>query len=514
MEILSTHNRDKTIITFALLFILILALAVRFVMFSGFIASDDFDYSSIANHINNGTFQIGGSHGTLPQFSLRFGLILPLAASFKLLGINDISLALFPLLCSLSSIVLIFLAGKLFFNSRTGLIAATLWAILPESIRLSTQYYPDTLSAFWLNISIILLYSNFNSSVKKKCFFGTIAGLTLGISWLSKASVVYLLPFIFGFLLWNAWRKKDWSLLLSTFITLGSIFAAEFLIYHIYTGDILHRFHTTEANSSEGHRWMFVKNGYYGWKEGGYFQALIKRLFLNGPRALFTKGLFGNTTVFAVIAILYAILRKQKNFIFVSIWFLWCVFIFNFGSSSLSLYRPLILFYRYLVPIAFPAVLLTAGLLGLMLQPKSQNENSFYKERVFWGLIFLLAVLANFGNQIKNQLERHSPFIFKDIRAYSKMIPAGSVIYADQKSGRAFEFHDSFQQSSQIIAFDKTELTTPKPGSYVVLSESRVKWLYLNYEYHVPTFALNIPKSWQLVSSEKESNLYKIPQDH
>lgn len=482
-------------------------------MFSGFGASDDTAYAQIAHHVNNGTYEIGKSHGMLPQFSLRFGFFLPIAAFFKLLGINDVSLVLYTLLCSLSSTALIFIAGRTIFNTQTGLIAAILWALLPESIMFSTMGYPDVSSALWCNIPIIILYSNFNSSVGKRVLFGIIAGLALGISWLTKATIVYLLPFIFVFLVWNAWRKKDWSLFLSTFITLGTIFAAELLIYHLYAGDILHRFHVTENNNTEGHRWLFVKNGYYGWKEGEYFQALFKRLFMDGPRAIFTKRIFANTTVFSVIAILYAILRKQKNFIFVSLWFLWWVFIFNFGSSSLSLYRPLILFNRYLLPVAFPAILLTSGLIGLLIQSKTQTENTFSKERVFWGIVIFLAVVANCGTTLQTQFKRHSAYTFRDIRTYSKMIPAGSVIYTDRNSARAFDFYDSFQKSSEIIIFENAASNIPKPDSYVVLSEDRLNQGISLYGNQIPKFSLNIPKHWQLISSEKGSYLYKTPQD-
>lgn len=51
---------------------------------------------------------------------MRIGLIFPTALFFFLFGINEISAILFPFLCSIGNIILIYYLGELLFNKNVG----------------------------------------------------------------------------------------------------------------------------------------------------------------------------------------------------------------------------------------------------------------------------------------------------------------------------------------------------------------------------------------------------------
>src|SRR6266581_2507853 len=94
-----------------------LAAGLRIVSHSGPIGSDDLGYAELAHKLAQGTASVTAYEGA-PAFQLRIGIIAPTALAFRLVGVREWALAIYPLVLSLASILLAFMAGRMFFNER------------------------------------------------------------------------------------------------------------------------------------------------------------------------------------------------------------------------------------------------------------------------------------------------------------------------------------------------------------------------------------------------------------
>jgi 4-amino-4-deoxy-L-arabinose transferase-like glycosyltransferase len=93
-----------------LIFILLFGLFLRLHFFIGLNWSDDVNYVDIANQILRGSY-----YPSYPK-TLRLMIIYPIAFFFKIFGISNLSGALYPLICSLLSIISVFYFGKKIFG--------------------------------------------------------------------------------------------------------------------------------------------------------------------------------------------------------------------------------------------------------------------------------------------------------------------------------------------------------------------------------------------------------------
>ena len=143
--------------TFAfLILVLLFALLLRLVFFSGISASDDLEYTHLAYQMSKNEFSFPATH-----HATRLGIIYPVSVLYGFFGVSEYSSVVFPLLVSIVGIVLIFYFGKLFFNEKVGLIAAFLLSFFPLDVVLATKLLSDIPSAFFLSLSIFLFLGEF-----------------------------------------------------------------------------------------------------------------------------------------------------------------------------------------------------------------------------------------------------------------------------------------------------------------------------------------------------------------
>ena len=196
-------NRHQVAVTLTV--IVGLAFLLRIESFIGFgYDGDDVPYAELAHSITIGRFLEANQQTTL-IYPARIGLLFPAAVAFKLFGVSERSLGVYPLLVSLAGILIAYAAGRVFFNERVAILAATLHAFLPVDVRYGTLLYPDPPGALWLNVAILLIYAESQRGFprRSRIMIGLLAGFSLGLSWLSKEALVYSLPFIAGWLLWT-----------------------------------------------------------------------------------------------------------------------------------------------------------------------------------------------------------------------------------------------------------------------------------------------------------------------
>src|SRR5713226_2598622 len=303
-----------------------LAACLRVVAFRGPIGADDLFYAELAHQLADGRSFVLTYNGP-PAFAVRIGIIAPTALAFRLFGIRDAAIAFYPFVLSLAGILLAFIAGCMLFNQRAGLIAALLQALMPIDISSATLLLPDLPAAFWVNVAILLLYiGSQQQGNERKARLGLLAGLALGSSWLCKEALLFSLPFVGLYMVWCMYgQRRNWILAAALVLGFACVLAAESAAYYVASGDVLYRFSAIERHN------RYPTAVVWFWKPSASWSDLLARLLRDGPAAILLNTQLGLLPPIAGLAAAYPLFRKCPAATFVSLWFLYHAFIFNFG---------------------------------------------------------------------------------------------------------------------------------------------------------------------------------------
>jgi len=490
--------------------ILCLAAVVRVLSFHGYAGSDDGSYVELAHALAAGQFRVGEFTGP-PVFPLRVGVFAPVALLFRLFGPSEIAVIAYPFSLSLAGVVLAYFAGRIFFNTTVGLIAAGLQAMVPLASRSATILMPDLPAAFWANAGILLFYvGSRQQRPGTKLLYGALGGVMLGFSWLCKESAAYLAPLFVIAGLYLVHRSRDnWALIAGLAAASGAFLLGEALVYRALTGDALFRFHETHRNYDYNSSWFFTEGSRFGWKPGQYHLALCKRLFRDGPITLLASPSFGGVTAAGLLAVLHALFHRRRAFLFAGLWFASLLLTFNFGSANLTHYQPLVLFDKYAYPLLFPSCLLSAGLLSTLLAGVRQDFGYAAAERRFWTLMIATglcgACCISTGENIlsgrKSEPER---------LAAARLSPSDRL-YTDRRTLRVLEFFWSFPKQAYGHDFQGLTAQDIPDGSYVLINRDKLRFLSNNYDYTIPSFCSETPAGWSVVSKSRGAVLYRTP---
>ena len=320
-----------------MIFIVLLAILLRLIFFSGMGISDSLAYSKTANNINLGKY-----NESPPYFQLRLGLNYIIALSYKIFGINDFSSVLFVLLTSIGNIVLIYHFGKLLFSKKIGLMAAFLLSFFPLDVVYATKLLSDMPAAFFMALGVYLfLYSE----IKSKNLY-LFSGIFIGIGYLIRESVLLIALFFVLYALYNKRIKKEYLLVMLGFLV---VFAIETLIFFNLTEDPLFRVYGSQAHMAQVRNYL------------NYFGRLdFPTGLFHYPWLILTNNLLHTFYIAIFIAIAYCLVYRRKETSEMLIWFIPLLLYLSFGSASILEYSPFKAADRYLSIITIPGILLLA----------------------------------------------------------------------------------------------------------------------------------------------------------
>lgn len=504
-----------------LFLILIFATAHRIYQFRGFGALDDFAYAQLAHQVSEGWPFIGVFDGPA-VFPLRVGIIYPTAWLFRFFGVGEWTQVAFPFLLSILGVVLAYLCTRLFFGARAGLVAAAIWAFLPLDSFYATVLAPDLPAAFFLGAAVVTVVAGLRWKVEHRGVLfltGIAAGLFLGVSWLCKESLAYSAPFFVFLAVTTLWKTPGRNGMLWLGVAVGSavVLLAEATVYYQATGDWLFHLHEMERNYQQNLNAFFVE-GSDRVGNADYLKAVVRRVFLDGPFFILTNHQFVYLPLVGLLACLYAVFHRNRDMLIPGVWLVTLLFMFNFGSSSTQSYVPLVLFDRYLFPIALPSVVVVAGFLNHLFDRVRAEAPQLNRERMFWGsaiTAFLILAFAdkNYGNH------GYSPNWASDVRAVSGMLQPSDRVYADVLSLHGLEFYWSFPEVMNTVNFQEmSPSSTLDEGGFVLLNEAYLEWLgrfsgwwpTKSGAAQRPVFADDPPPSWEMVWSSDNATLYRI----
>ncbi len=481
---------------------------MRLLSFGGFHGSDDSAYARLAHLMVEGRYFSGDFDG-LPVYQLRLGVVAPVAMGFLIFGVNEMVLVAYPFVLSLVGVIFAFYAGRMLLNERAGYIAALLAAVVPIDCRLASYLLPDLPSALYANIGIILLFAaSKRDELKHKAIYAAIGGICFGLSWMTKVSVVYLLPFATGYLLWLAFKnRRDFIIFVSFYVVFFLILLGETLFFYCHTGDILYRYHTTESNYELSKMWFFNEGTMFGWEPGHYYEALFNRIFITGPKVIFLDSQFGGLALAALLTTVLSFFRKFRHLRFTALWFLSLVIMFNFGSTSLASYKPLPMFAKFLIPLMLPSILCVAGLLAhrrVEASGKPEGAGSIAVPRVMALLIVIIfcamGFWANFLDGPQNRLERDA----------STLAGPDDIVYTDNRTMPILEFFWQYPDETRLVDFYGMSGADIPVGSYVLVNKNRLVFLNEFYDMELPDFYGSVPGNWEVILDGREGELYLV----
>jgi len=364
---------------------IIVAVVMRLVCYNGLIGGGDIGIIETARNVNA---EIWPSE--LHPFLNKFGLLLPLALTFKLFGTAEWAQMSVPLLASLGSVALAFFVARRAFSTTgrkeygdiAGFLAAIIVAVNPLDIIMGTWIRWEALFAFAAAAGIGFLYLAYR---EKRIIFLLLSAVGVGWAYLTHnwGAAVFLFGFIA--LLSFAISKKIpffypiiWSAIIALFV-LGEAFA-----WHSINGDALFA-------------WRFaLEPAIPRFPE---LPDIISRLGMGFAATTFwgLKGI-GITLAVGIAASIFLLIRRQWEYL---IWVLWATIILlwaDFGSDRFSVYNPAILTPKLLLPTLFPlAIIISAAFTRFIIEPEAERALQRWAGAIAIGII--IALMAVHGGK-------------------------------------------------------------------------------------------------------------------
>ncbi|AMM50296.1 hypothetical protein TH61_02620 [Rufibacter sp. DG15C] len=455
--------------TFWLLLVIGFTLVYFFLEHEGFYFGDDHDYSLFAMQLLQGTF-----HFDNYSFSHRFMVFVPTAFFYLLGGHNVYTTTLWPLLCTLGTLYLLYASFK---KEHP---VATCWALVLLGLyyfQLNTvnYLYPDNILLFFTTTCLLILYKLRNPlaiSPKQELNWGISFAVLNLLAFLTKETIVYTVPFYLALFFLQIRRKQNIRFWVAAAATGAVLLTIYFLSYKIFTGDMLLRLHDIAATNTDQTRQDYLDSR---------SATLLPRLTY-GPLLFFIGSALAIPAGFALLSFLRfakpVSWREPHGF-----WLLAMVcmlFPIWFGSATVDFYKPMPLVPRMFHPL-LPAFCLTAGLA----LEKAWNHRNAY---------LFMAVLFGLGTWLSgdNLWVVYAPLavLFLALYLYNRPVPfwlgLGAValvsairpVYFILKPTVSYYF-----EQKKIIDQHLRHAT----GTHVVLMDSTMLWGYeYFYGYQVP----------------------------
>ncbi|MBD3261236.1 MAG: hypothetical protein GF334_06060, partial [Candidatus Altiarchaeales archaeon] len=456
---------------------------LRRFMYTGFTASDDAYYAHAAHRLLEGDF-VGDK-----LFNLRWGMVLAAALSFKLFGVGEGALMIYPMLLSLSSIVLVYLLGKTLADSETGLLACFLCALNPLDVRYASMFFPDLPASFYAGSAAVFFILGCG---RGKPYPLALSGLLVWFAWLHKETSLYIAAAFTVYALIVRVNRR------CLFVFLGVLvffLALESLFYFNQMGDFFYRLEVIGKNRGDIEHWGDVEIRGLGFED--QVPPTFFRVLLAGPLKIFLNFRLGFLGLTAAVGVLYAVLNKRGDLYLLGSWFGVCAFLLNFNTTSPSAYQPIPLFDRYFHMLLIPACILSAY--ALMTLEK--------QHRLGFGLIFFLLISGYGFGLVEGFFQSDSA---KKNRLMISQIPKTERVYADVRSIRVIEFKRGYENTG-LIDFSGLDESRIKPESYVYLYPARISFSVDHYDYTPPDFMDDAPRNWILKEICGDKKLFYVP---
>ncbi len=495
----------------ALILLVVLSICIQFLFIRPVTLSDQMiyyrtavDFPRLPNYPNHWT--------------MRLGLVLPVAIAYRMFGHSEISYYFLPFLSTTLLIVSTFLIGAFLFNRRAGIFAALWITFLPYFLLESGNLLPDITASACLTagITLLLLISSDPTQKKNKWAYLFTGGL-FGWAYLAKeyfAIFALMIPFI-------AWKFKiPKKYLLRIAIGIATVVSIEFAIHFIRYGDPLIRLTTSQPRETLG----FIQRD---------VPKIIGYLFI-----LLAKYRGGISIVLTVLGIIYLAMQSAQKSKAHQVLLVWIAMVYVFFTvlgllPVLFSWENTVLLrlhvFRYWIPILPPiAIGIAAAVNALLNQVFQWIVLSLKKQRNLSSLILLLVITATIINNVSavvqnDKFTRTESAHFYELREYLRQNndPAAIMwIVRDLKIGyeHVLPMYANTPLGKEIWNGSMKYMNTD--GEFLRADEITggdvlIDRVHFNPDsYPIPAYLTHPPDQWRLVfeSSNERIAIYNVGQ--
>lgn len=481
-------KNSPTLRTIAWITILILGIALRILLFSGLQGSDDLQYTRNAHQ-----FLAGGFNSVVDDVTkTRLLSYLPVSLFYRLFGVNEVSSVLYPFLCSIGLLLLVYKLGILFLDDKTALLAMALYAFFPIEVIHATMLYPELPMGLFMGLSMYCFLTTLKKPGKNDHLFFFLAGILVACAYLVKITAILLLGVYFVYFLCYKRNLRAVALLAVGF---AAVIAIESLFYYSQNGDFLFQYHLPQQIAQQTRQEIVENAGtlnYLQQKNMGWYRA-----FVYYPGIMFATIFTFSFYYYGVfIALGYLLIWKRAKETYpIMLWFVLLLLALNFGFQSIN---PLIFIPsspRYLMVLSVPLVLLIGYALG-----QAQTRGWKIAATAAMALLILTS-----GWALKEQYAHGVPQTCANARAlYRFLRDKDKPIYVDPRTYQELVFLDGYRNTLTVTTYGP-ETTFEDLGSvsdaYVVINRQWINRVELWYALEFPEEVSTPPAHWELVQS-------------
>ncbi len=443
--------------------IIILALIIRVIFFSGFVLGDDPNYADDARTILDGSYP---PLCDLCVFSFRPVLLYSISLSLKWLGWSEFNFVLPILVSSLICIYLIYKLAEMLFDKKTGLLAALLLSIYPLDVVHATAMSNDIMLSMLVALSMLLVLKGFKSMGWKAFLCFAAAGAALGIATGVKINAI---PIIGAFILiigYGAWKQRRFNkgtvIFMLSWVLIQMVFS---VTYYLKTGDYFSHIHAELIFNKKFNPSGFVNTAVSLKDALLYYPQYMLCLKAEGhPDYEFYP--YGFVYPVFFLGVLYFMCKREKRAVIPLVWFTYVFLMMEFAPLRISpYYQPIHRLIRFLSIASIPALLVVAYFVKRL-----------YHERTAGRVLALLLMAGLFATSL-HQTYRKS-YCYRDSMSdarntYDLMcrMPYKQII-TDHEMKMALLFYNKYDDRHRVKSFeyDKPHFSD---GSLVILGGAR-----------------------------------------
>jgi len=480
----------------AIWILLLFTLGFRLFLLSGMAQGDDLQYAAIANRIYQG-IRIPG----LYIFDLRWFVILPTAAMYKLFGINDFASLFFPTVLSVLSVYMAWAIINDLTDGRTAGITAALYSVFP----LVSIYGTFLQVAVFLEFASLLTIRLFVKAVNRNKVSGFLyAGLAASLIPMARMSGVLLFVLLFLYLIYMTVENQKISLdtvksvllFFMVFILASlTLLMVQGIVYAVIYNDFFYRLEVSQKaialqNLTIG---MDPKN----------FWFYVLGFFKN--EGFYNNDYFGWFGFLAFPAVLYCLAKGIKKSYVLIAWFLGLLLLMTIAPSSLFPYKLLIRNIRYMTVLILPLVAVCV----IAMTDLARNHGKFGK--VLFGFLLFILPLASIINDVEisayyKQIAQEKRQWIEDVLNFSEN--DNSMVYAsDMNFPRWYGYYSGYEKAN--LRYIKRLKDIKRPG-LLFLQKGVHKDRYLLNKTDRNSLWQQIPDDWILVKERNGKQLFKV----
>ena len=529
-----------------LLLIILVALIIRFYFFTGLINTlpqDDGIYHNLAYKASKGDFlltryvNISADYkiGPHDSFVFRTFSYMPTAFFYYLFGVSEFTTALFSLICSIGSIILIYFFGKEFFNENTGLISAFLFSIFPLDIISSTRLTADIPLMLFMALSVFLFLKGIKYDDKRQIL---LSGIFIGIGYLVKVTSILLIGVFIIFIIYLVYKKRFKFFYLLFILGFLIVFSFEGLVLFIIDGDFFIRSHILNNAWIVKYyiQWEGVIDKGNGLVEFGAlniiydpkteFQHILTLFGLWKPspkREMIEFFGYFYYFVFPAIALFFYRKLREKNTrkyfqYFLLLWIFILLIYLDFGFLKIEFVEDIIRYFmlfkapRFLTIIIIPSLLILAWAINPTnlslyfrktysyisnifpkLKKYSNKKTKILEKRVAFSTLILILLFLSFNSLIvTNQTHNYLMQSVTDIKIANEVIQEypDVRVYSDDDVIDMISYYNSYNRE-ELYNINQDKDYAIQKGSIIILGGMRS--IDLDYE----AIVRNVPETFK-----------------